>query len=105
MNKLDRLNSLVVKIETSKLESIKSVEYSAGYFDCLKDILDQKITELNNVMTIKYDGVVRQKVYDEILPILNTIIKEDFDKKSEKVEESVEHPSVRAQNFLDRINS
>lgn len=102
MNKLDRLKNLIVKIETSKLESIKSVEYSAGYFDCLKDILDQKITELNNVMTIKYDGLVRQKVYEEILPILNGISKENIETP---VEEEPEHPSVRAQSFLNRINS
>ncbi len=99
MNKQERLTSLIVKIEKSKLESIKATEYSTGYFDCLKDIIDQKITELNNVMTIKYDGVVRQKVYDEILPILNDIA------KNEDIEEPAEHPSVRAQNFLNRINS
>lgn len=102
MNKVDRLKSLIVKIETSKLESIKAVEYSAGYFDCLKDILDQKITELNNVMTIKYDGLVRQKVYEEILPILNSISKENIETPAE---EELEHPSVRAQSFLNRINS
>jgi hypothetical protein len=102
MNKTERLKSLIIKIETSKLESIKAVEYSAGYFDCLKDILDQKITELNNVMTIKYDGLIRQKVYEEILPILHSIAKEDTDLQQT---EPAEHPSVRAQNFLNRINS
>lgn len=102
MTKTERLKNLIIKIETSKLESIKAVEYSAGYFDCLKDILDQKITELNNVMTIKYDGLIRQKVYDEILPILHSISKDGVEATPE---EPVEHPSVRAQNFLNRINS
>lgn len=102
MDKIERLKGLIVKIEVSKLESIKAVEYSEGYFDCLKDILDQKISEFNNVMTIRHDGLIRQKVYEEILPILNSIVKEGTETAAE---EPPEHPSVRAQNFLNRINS
>ena len=102
MNKAERLKNLIIKIETSKLESLKAVEYSTGYFDCLKDVIDQKITEFNNVMTIKYDGIIRQKVYDEILPLLISMSKDGTETVHD---EPAEHPSIRAQNFLNRINS
>jgi len=102
MNKAERLKNLIIKIETSKLESLKAVEYSTGYFDCLKDVIDQKITEFNNVMTIKYDGIIRQKVYDEILPLLINMSKDSTETVHD---EPAEHPSIRAQNFLNRINS
>jgi hypothetical protein len=98
MGKESRLKNLIVKIESSKLESIKAQEYAAGYFDCLRDVMDEKISEFNKAMEIKYDSKVRLRVYEEILPTLKSI-----EETSTDVEQDAEHPSSRAKNFMDRV--
>lgn len=98
MGKESRLKNLIIKIESSKLESIKAQEYAAGYFDCIRDIMDEKNSEFNKAMEIKYDSKVRLRVYEEILPILKNIEASPLE-----IDQEAEHPSLRAKNFADRI--
>lgn len=102
------LSSLINKIKVAKEETVKAVSYSEGYLDCIKDMLNDESNDLNKIISVKYDGKVRNEVYSEILPILEKIEKEveikDIPAQEIRSEEQTSnHPSDRAKSFLERI--
>jgi hypothetical protein len=104
-----KLNSLINKIKTAREETVKAKSYSEGYLDCIKDILNNEQSDFNKIIEIKYDGTIREDVYNELLPLIEDLEKEfKLEKKNELtsvIETKVEsdHPSDRARSFLERI--
>lgn len=113
MNSRDKLLNLISQIKNAKSESNKAVSYSEGYLDCLKDMLNDDCNDLNKIIMVKYDGKVREEVYSEILPILESISDQNKPGQSaptstgitseENAEYSAMHPTDRARSFLERI--
>ena len=106
MKQKTKLSGLISKIKNAHEETIKAVAYSEGYLDCIKDLLNEDSNDLNKIMIVKYDGKVRGEVYSEILPMLETIEREEnsgviLESVSSEPEEM--NPSDRARSFLERI--
>lgn len=101
---MSKLNSLISKIKQAREETIKAQSYADGYFDCIKDIINEESSDINKIIEIKYDGKIRSDVYNEILPQLEEIAKQSLSEgPSQQTEVIYDHPSDRAKAFLERI--
>lgn len=99
---MNKLNFLISKIKQAREETIKAQSYADGYFDCIKDILNNEESDINKILEIKYDGKIRSEVYSELLPQLEDISK-NINADLQQQEVASEHPSERARAFLERI--
>lgn len=95
-----KINVLYNKIKLANLETIKAKAYSEGYLDCIKDMLNNENNDLNKILSIKNDALIKREVYEELLPILEDILNDNVD--TEKNVDNM-HPSERARAFLERI--
>ena len=103
MSKNSKVESLIAKIEASKVEAIRAQSYSEGYFDCISDFMEGRLQEITKVFDAKYDGSVRLQVYSEILPTLKDIEVSETVKPDPTPPIDPNHPSVRAKEFLSRL--
>lgn len=105
----DSLTNLINKIKAAKEESVKAVAYSEGYLDCIKDMLNDSENDINKIISVKYDGNVRNEVYTEVLSVLRLLQSKNISETSKVSEVIVAdksvaiHPSDKAKSFLERI--
>jgi hypothetical protein len=109
MKQKTKLSTLIAKMKAAHEETIKATAYHDGYLDCIKDILSEDSQSLNQLIRTKYDSVIRQEIYSELLPMLEAIATEQevIQVKSEPstaTESTAMHPTDRARSFLERIN-
>jgi hypothetical protein len=100
---MNKLNQLISKIKQAREETIKAQSYADGYFDCIKDILNNEESDINKILEIKYDGKIRNDVYTEMLLQLEDLSKSSVAEVVHQPEKSSDHPSERAKAFLERI--
>lgn len=98
-----KINILLSKLNAAKEESLKAESYAEGYLDCIKDLLNDEAKELNNILSIKYDGKIRKEIYSELIPLVEDLQKDNQLEQESSNSSISNHPSDRAASFLQRV--